>query len=116
MSNNATNFEDVLHYNSLEEKILCCIDSDNSTLSDIKKYLRPEMFTDPTKKEIYELMLEINGDGRTVDLLSITQLAREKGSKLGSTDMLITQGYGSSLDAETYAKALAKAGSKGEQR
>lgn len=102
------NYETILHKDALEAKILCCIDTDNSSLIDIKKYLRPEMFTDSVKREIYELMLEINGDGRTIDLLSVTQLAREKGSKLESTDMLVTQGYGSPLDASTYAKVLAQ--------
>ena len=102
------NYEDILHYDALEVKILCCVDSDNSTLTDIKKYLRPEMFTDPQKREMYNLMLEINSSGRTVDILAMTQLAREKGSNLTSVDMLITQGYGSSLDAVTYAKALAE--------
>lgn len=94
----------------IEREVLSVAMQDSSMLIDVAKILKPQDFADVAHQHIYSAMLDIDADGKEVDMLSITYRLTERGEidKAGGYPNIASIGShgGSYSNAITYARKI----------
>lgn len=90
-----------------ERLVIACIVSSGAKLNDVRDLLKPECFTDPACRDIYEASVSIAEKGLPVEPVSLNQALKARGSRIGFTDIMnIVTEAPVITDAVPYARVL----------